>query len=440
MNKFLTKKNIIYLIFSLIVFSFFYGFYFNENSAGSGGYNGDITWILRNIEIFKNNSLKEAIFHNDFFGNRTPLIYVINSIFNPFMFEYEKYRVSVFLLSLIGPIFIYLCLKKRFPKTNKEIILLLSSIILLSPYYRTSAYWALNENYGLITSLISLFFLNLFVEKNISKQQKYTYLIAIIFMSSLSVYFDLKLLIITIICFFYILKSKILFKEKFLSFLLYLIFGIPYLLLILEWNGIVPPKTQAANPNTITNIYRISDLYIYHLGYVSTIIGFYLFPFLFLKKKNIFQILKDFLNDKTKVAILILPLIYILYMYSNIDFKSFTIDDYWIGLGVVKKAADFLFQDILFREMFTYLVFFLSWIVILLYIEYVTDYLIISFYFILSLFIWPLMQEYFDPIIIILVLMIFKTKVRLNYLNSSLLVFYFVTLLIIAKIYYSGFV
>ena len=127
-------------------------------------------------------------------------------------------------------------------------------------------------------------------------------------------------------------------------------------------------------------------------------------------------------------------------MYSNIDFKSFTIDDYWIGLGVVKKAADFLFQDILFREMFTYLVFFLSWIVILLYIEYVTDYLIISFYFILSLFIWPLMQEYFDPIIIILVLMIFKTKVRLNYLNSSLLVFYFVTLLIIAKIYYSGFV
>ena len=32
MNKFLTKKNIIYVIFSLIVFSFFYGFYFNEIS------------------------------------------------------------------------------------------------------------------------------------------------------------------------------------------------------------------------------------------------------------------------------------------------------------------------------------------------------------------------------------------------------------------------
>tara|TARA_B100000963_G_C22574220_1_gene647582 strand:+ start:122 stop:1444 length:1323 start_codon:yes stop_codon:yes gene_type:complete len=440
MNKFLTKKNIIYVIFSLVIFSFFYGFYFDENSAGSGGYNGDITWILTNIEIFKNNSLKEAILHNDFFGNRTPLIYILNSFLNPFMFEYEKYRISIFILSFMGPIFIYLCLKKRFPEINKEIILLLSSVILLSPYYRTSAYWALNENYGLITSLISLFFLNLFIEKNISIIQKYFYLFSIIFFSSLSVYFDLKLLIVTIICFFYIMKSKILFKEKFLSLLLYLTFGIPYLLLILEWNGIVAPKTQAANPNTITNISRINDLYVYHLGYVSTIIGFYLFPFLFFKKKNFFQLLNDFLNNKAKLALLILPLIYIFYMYSNIDFKSFTIDDYWVGLGIVKKIADLFFQDILFREAFTYLMFFLSWAVIILYVDFLSDYLILSFYFILSLIIWPLMQEYFDPIIIILVLMILKTKIKLNYLNSSFLFFYFATLLIIAKVYYSSLV
>ena len=120
--------------------------------------------------------------------------------------------------------------------------------------------------------------------------------------------------------------------------------------------------------------------------------------------------------------------------------KTFTIDDYWVGLGVVKKIADLFFQDILFREMFTYLMFFLSWVVILLYIEFLSDYLILSFYFILSLIIWPLMQEYFDPIIIILVLMILKTKVKLNYLNSSFLVFYFATLLILAKVYYSSLV
>ena len=48
-----------------------------------------------------------------------------------------------------------------------------------------------------------------------------------------------------------------------------------------------PPKTQAANVNTITNISRLKDFYTYHLGYVSTIIGFYIFPFLFLKDGKI---------------------------------------------------------------------------------------------------------------------------------------------------------
>ena len=138
MTKFITKKNIAYTIVSLIIFSFFYGFYSNENSVGAGGYNGDIIWILENIEIFKNNSLKDSILNENLFGNRTPLIYVINELINPFFYEYEKYRVSIFLLSLIGPIILYLCLRIRFPQTNKDLIILLSSLILLSPYYRTS--------------------------------------------------------------------------------------------------------------------------------------------------------------------------------------------------------------------------------------------------------------------------------------------------------------
>ena len=78
MNKLISKKNITYITFSLTIFSFFLGFYYDENSAGAGGYIGDISWILKNIEIFKNNSLQDAILSDDLFGNRTPLIYVVN--------------------------------------------------------------------------------------------------------------------------------------------------------------------------------------------------------------------------------------------------------------------------------------------------------------------------------------------------------------------------
>ena len=39
---------------------------------------------IKNIEIFKNNSLQDAILSDDLFGNRTPLIYIVNDILNPF--------------------------------------------------------------------------------------------------------------------------------------------------------------------------------------------------------------------------------------------------------------------------------------------------------------------------------------------------------------------
>ena len=46
------------------------------------------------------------------------------------------------------------------------------------------------------------------------------------------------------------------------------------------------------------------------------------------------------------------------------------------------------------------------------------------------------MQEYFDPIIVLLILVIFKTKITINLNNVLFLIFYFSTFLIIANIYY----
>ena len=198
----------------------------------------------------------------------------------------------------------------------------------------------------------------------------------------------------------------------------------------------MPPKTQADNINTVTSLSRLKDLHIYHLGYASTIIGFYIFPFLFLKRKNFFKIIYDFFLTKWNILILIIPILYILYIYLNIEFKSYTVDDYWIGQGIVNKITNILFSDIFKKEIFTYLMFFLSWIVICLYVDNLIDFIILSFFFIISLFLWPLMQEYFDPIIIILTLMIFKTKIKLGYYNVFFLFIYFATFLSIANVYY----
>ena len=67
------KKNYFLFILTILIFaSYILGFIINENSIGSGGYNGDLVWIWDNFEIFKSENIFSAIKSEDFFGNRTP--------------------------------------------------------------------------------------------------------------------------------------------------------------------------------------------------------------------------------------------------------------------------------------------------------------------------------------------------------------------------------
>ena len=69
------------------------------------------------------------------------------------------YRFCGFIFSIFGPIFFYQFLKNKFIEIDKKILFLIASILYLSPYYRTSAYWGLNENYGIVVSILSFLFL-----------------------------------------------------------------------------------------------------------------------------------------------------------------------------------------------------------------------------------------------------------------------------------------
>ena len=408
-----------------------------ENSAGAGGYVGDLSWIKKNIEIFKNNTTLEAIQHPDIFGNRPPLIYIINKFFNPYFYNLEKYRIFVFILSLIGPLFLFIGLKIKFKNTKTEYLTVLSVLILLSPYYRTSGFWALNENYGILSAIISLMFLNLSLLKiSFDGLKEKLYLFFTILFSSACVYFDQKLVIIPIICFFsffyYFKKTSI----KIFVFFLYAFLSIPFLYLIYLWNGIVPIKTQIANPNTITNLSRINDFYFINIGYATTMIGFYLLPFV-LFKENLFENFKSLYQNKKNIILIILAIIYVLLLINYFDFKKYTVDEYWVGLGYVDKITKILFSNILLREFFTYFSFLLSWLVLILFLEKkYSNILIILYFYFISTLLWPLMQEYFDPIIVIFGLMIFSNKVKINFYNTVFTVFYFLLFLISANIYY----
>ena len=430
------KENYKILSFLLILLStssFFLGFYLDENSAGGGSYVGDWVFLWPNLELFIDNDLYTAITHKNFLTNRSPLLYILHASLNPFVDNAIAYRRSVFVISLVVPILFYLCLKQKFKKENNLTLLLIASTVFLSPYYRTSAYWGLEENYGFIVLLLTFLFLNYFLSNDDQDGYKiYFQLLLLTFFSSLCIYFDQKLVLIPVICFLTIIKSKKLIKFKILSFLFYLILSLPFIYLIILWGGIFP--------TVITESRRLGNqLYLDHIGYVSTIIAFYLLPLLLFKGENIINLIKNFFLKRGNYYLISLFFIYLFYLISSNDFsqQDFKNIHSIVGKGFLHKSSIILFENYLIWKIFTFFSFFVSWLIIIIFVDRnFKDCLILLYFFILSIFAIPILQEYFDPLVFLMVFTFFNSKLFINYKNSIILFLYFSILLISSNVYY----
>ena len=209
--------------------------------------------------------------------------------------------------------------------------------------------------------------------------------------------------------------------------------SIPYFYLIKLWGGIFPTNLTIAR--NLAN-----QLYLEHIGYTSTIIAFYLVPFLLFKGKNLFIDIKKFFLKKYNYYLILLFLIYIFYLIISSIFNdqiSLNIETS-LGKGFIHKFSFILFQDnLIFREIFIYFSFLISWLIILIFLnKNVKNSLILLYFFILSIFILPLMQEYFDPLILIIVFTFFSSKIFINYKNALILFAYLSIFLVISNIYY----
>jgi len=422
----------------LSISSFIIGFIYGENSAGAGGFiTGDFrqTWI--NLQTFLNNDISTAIhltttFDTEIYmSSRTPLLYIFHKLFNPFVENKIIFIRSVFFMSLSLPFLFYLCLKQKFKKEENLLLILISSTVLLSPYFRTSSFWAGEENFGLVALLISFIFLNQFLSNSKNILKDYYLLFLATFFSSITLYFDQKLAIIPLICFLQIIFSDKSFKLKFFSVFLYFIFSLPYIYLIVLWENIIPPRDALMRGS-------VSRLYLDQLGYCSTIIAFYLLPLLLYKKENLTKLFKNFFLEKKNYYLVSLFFIYLLLLIlQNYSGEVYRGPDPALGGGFIRKTAILLFEENYIQKLFIYFSFFVSWIIILIYLNNnFKDKLIIFYFFLLSIIVWPIFQEYLDPLIILMAFTFFNSKLFINYKNSILLFFYLSILLISSNIYY----
>ena len=427
------------IVISILIFlsfsSFFLGFYFDENSAGAGGLYGDFSLNWSNLQIFLNNDLITAINYTDgsdpdnfYQSSRPPLVYILHKLFNPFLGTEISFRRSVFIISLLGPVLFYFCLKQKFKKEDNLLLLLIASLILLSPYYRTSSYWALDENYSFISLLITFLLLNNFLEPKEAQEEYKIYfqLLLLTFFSSLCIYFDPKLLIIPIICFFKIITSKKILRLKIFSILFYLIFSLPYIYLIILWDSLIVPTFAEGRGIG-------SGLFLGNIGYLSTMIAFYLFPLLLFKEKKLIDLIKNFFSYKRSYLFISLFFIYLFYLLNFYDFEGQAM----IGKGFVHKFSLILFQDYFLQKIFIYFSFFISWIIILIFIDKnIQDSLILLYFFLISIIQSWLLQEYIDPLILIMAFTFFSSQLFIKYKNSIFLYCYLSILLISSNIYY----
>ena len=409
---------------SLLVY-YFFGFYTDENSAGAGGYNADLGLIWNNLNL-----LKEDLFlnldnplYND---SRTPLPYILHILFNPFINDLETFRTSVFLISSTVPLLLFLAIKENYPKLDKNIVLLLALIVTLSPYFRTSSFWGLSENYAFIFLILSYLIYqklnkNILIYKDI---KIFFFIFLICFLSSTIVYLDQKLIFIPLIFFINLTLSNLNNKFKYFSSLLFFLFASPYIYLIYLWGSIIP--TTAAQARVVG-----SQFHVFNPIYCLIIIAFYIFPFLLIKEKKIFLI-KQLKTKETFVVIFFTILFFLSALYFG-DFKNLSTD----GKGAFFKLSNIIFNNINLRIFVTLAVFIVSCIIISLFFDKRVDLFIILFFFILSGLTYPFYQEYLDPIIYILIFTFFNTKLDLKMNNIYFLIIYFAIFSLGSKFYYS---
>ena len=249
------------------------------------------------------------------------------------------------------------------------------------------------------------------------------------FFSSCCLYFDQKLIIVPLICFVKIITSSKILKLKLFSVLYYLVFAQPFIYLIVLWEGLIP--SALSDPESGRKLGN--EIFLIHIGYASTMIAFYLLPLLFFKNKNLLSLIKNFFITKKNYYLILLFFIYLLFLIIFSDFNNQSN----IGKGFIHKTSLLLFSETLPRMIFVYFSFFISWVIILIYIERnFIDILVIVYLLLLSIFIWPIFQEYFDPLILLMAFTFFNSKLFINYRNTLILFAYTSLLLLATNIYY----
>ena len=330
-----------YAVICLIFISFFLGYFLRENAVGGGPEFYNLTWPI--TQSFKKDFLFTIKNYASFGDGTIPFSHIINAYLNPFSDVIENFQLSTTIISFVIFIIFALILKKTFMRINFIDILLTSSVFLLLPFFRTSAFWGKNENYGWLFCILAFYFFSE-IKKNLSKNPKNRDILNVVFFcftSACALYARQALVFLPISYLLYLFFNSANKKTIIISIISFVIFAIPAFLLILIWGNVFPVEIfqdgkffgRWLNFNHILKNFPI----------LLSFFGFYLLPILIIEFLN--SEFKDFFSKYFKSFFFALIIFVFL---SQINLLNY-LGDYTMAGGAILKV-NYLIQ----KNNFTY--------------------------------------------------------------------------------------
>ena len=377
MNFFLKKEIIFILFFCSIFVSFFYG----ENSSG-GAYK-DFVVQKEFIMAFDGQYLDGFKWFLSMGQMHLPFFYFFKSILDNFLNPLVISLINILVSSFI-PLIFYKILKKKYQVTNRDYLFLLSLIIFLSPYFRSSAVWGTNDNLATFFFTISIYF---FFNFQIKKQKKLLLSILCFFFLILASYIRQNYIFFSIYFFYFFLRNLSFLNFIYLNIFNFLI-SLPLLIYVyyffLESNSEVSIVSGNLNFDIFFSILVFSSIYFFY--FIPIIYSFFL-------KNSV----SSFIKEKKKI-------LFFLVIFFSILIAFYSIPSINFGGGVFYKLSNLIHINLFYLFSFLGLFFLLSFNKI--------NFENISIFFIVILS-FPLIyvyQKYFDPLIYIVFLFLINSK------------------------------
>ncbi len=396
----------IFFYISLII-----GFILNEDL--NGGAKSDFNFYQNIISSFSNNFIESFLNYEKFNERHSPIMIILLSFLAKINLNLELIRLLNLHVNLLTIYFFYKCLKIKFNQINKNYLILISLVILISPTFRSLSIWPDSRAIGLLFFTISIkHFLDF------KKHKEINFAIKNIIFLSIASYFSPNFSVFSVYFFYYFLTLQDT-KKIITIIILNCLLALPaiYYIFILDINFINLGLTPGSSLELIKSSVEFN--FSNKILCITSIIFFYSIPIILTRKIFIQVTIKNFLLFLTFFSINLSCLFF------------FNYEIYFTGGGIFFHLSNYFFDN----NIFFYLVCFISF-----YFLFVKNFTLNNLFIIFLLIIsnpqLTIYHKYYDPLVLILIFTLFNFEIKNEFFKifNILKIYIIYSILLVSKV------